>query len=46
TYKDEHKKTGIVPKSPLSKKKGRDSIQAVAEYFADKEVTEFEEMFK
>lgn len=46
TITDEYKKTGIVPKSPLSKKKGRDSIEAVAEYFADKESEEFEERFK
>lgn len=46
TITDEYKKTGVVPKSPLSKKKGRDSIEAVAEYFADKESEEFEERFK
>jgi len=46
TYRQEHKKTGVVPKSPLSKKKGRDSIEAVAEYYANKEVEEFEEKFK
>lgn len=46
TMKEEHKKTGIVPKSPLSKKKGRDSIEAVAEYYANKESNEFEEKFK
>lgn len=46
TMKDDYKKTNVVPVSPLSKKKGRDSIEAVAEYFADKEVSEFEEMFK
>lgn len=46
TMKDEYKKTNLVPASPLSKKKGRDSIEAVAEYFADKEATEFEEMFE
>ncbi len=46
TIKAEHKKTGVVPKSPLSKKKGRDSIEAVAEYYANKESEEFEEKFK
>lgn len=46
TMKDEHKKTGVVPKSPLSKKKGRDSIEAVAEYYAVKESNEFKEKFK
>ena len=46
TMKEEHKKTGVVPKSPLSKKKGRDSIEAVAEYYANKEAEEFEEKFK
>ncbi len=46
TMKDDYKKTNVVPVSPLSKKKGRDSIAAVSEYFADKEVMEFEEMFK
>ena len=46
TMKEEHKKTNVVPKSPLSKKKGRDSIEAVAEYYANKEAEEFEEKFK
>lgn len=46
TLKEEHKKTGVVPESPLSKKKGRDSIEAVAEYYANKEAEKFEEKFK
>ena len=46
TYKEEHKKTGVVPKSPLSKKKGRDSIEAVADYYAVEESNKFEEKFK
>ncbi len=42
----EWKKTDVVPENPLSKRKGGNSIEAVADHFAEKELAAFEENFK
>lgn len=46
SMKEEYKKTNIVPENPLSRKQGRNSIEAVAEYYANQAEKEFEEKFK
>lgn len=45
TIKAEHKKFGEIPDTPLSRKQGKNSIEAVAEYFANTEAQEFEDKF-
>lgn len=38
--------TGSIPKTDLSRKKGRDNINVVSDYLADAEAEKFEEMFR
>jgi len=46
TYRDEYKKTGIIPANPLSRKQGRNNIEAVAEHFANIVEENFKGNFK
>ena len=46
TYFHEYKTTGVIPENPLSKRKGGNSIEAVAEHFANTAEQQFREKFE